>query len=181
MPLNRPNRPGLGYTICIVLSGLLALFGGIACYALTSYDMGHRLPNPVITDVAVATGVAAVLTAVLIASYLAQVRVLDALDRIEGVLSSVNDKVTELKEDTGQIPKLATAVVDAPEIVIVHHGPREYQYMDREAAMAVIQQAAQPTPVELPDELVRRISRRSFELGRRIERGRGDGPEDQLN
>jgi hypothetical protein len=165
------SRPGLGHLICTILAGVIAVLGVIAAIALTAVDANDPpFPNTIVTGVDAVAATAAIMAVALIASWHAQTRVLAGQDR---VLAAMID----LKSDTGQIPKLAMSVVDAPEIIVMHGPwPSFQEAPDRDEVLRVLAEAdARADAIrEAPpsDDVVKRISREAFELGRKVEQNR---------
>jgi hypothetical protein len=67
----------------------------------------------------------------------------DAVDRsaLYAQQARVETRLDRVLEDTGAIPRLATAVVDAPEIIVLKVSDQHFQEVDRESARQVLAEA----------------------------------------
>jgi hypothetical protein len=131
IPASTPDRPGLHHIICVVLAYLVATIAAGVGIALTILDAEINLPNTTVIGVDIIAGTALGAAIYLHANYLSQTRVLDAIDA----------RFDNLKEDTGQIPRLASTVVDAPEIIVLKVSDQHFQEVDRESARQVLAEA----------------------------------------
>lgn len=131
------NRPGVGHIIAIGLAYFIAVAAVLIAIGLTIDDAYRNMDNSIIIGIDAIAATAAGVAIQMHCSYLAQVRVLDGQAEI---INLINLRSSELAADTGQIPRITESVM-TPEVIVVEIPERIHQSVDREAAMAVLDEA----------------------------------------